>query len=202
MANRLGLSHYCYLVMSDLYRHCGNTRWRSLIYHLAWVPGFKYMFWLRTAAFTRHHVTLWFFHAIARLALRKLSFRYGIQISYDTDIGPGFYIGHWGTIVVHSKVRIGRNCNISHDVTIGMTFGGKNPGCPVLGNNVYVASGARILGNISIGNGAAVGANAVVTKSIHDMAVAVGIPAQVRSSEGSGNYVVNTEFAANHSSTT
>jgi serine acetyltransferase len=77
---------------------------------------YKYAFWLRTAAFTRAHPVLWPIHFLARFILRHLQFKCGIQISYDTSIAPGFYTGHWGEIVVYPEARIGRNCNINHDV--------------------------------------------------------------------------------------
>lgn len=189
-------SYYRHLISSDLFRHCGDTRWRSFLRHFVWTPGYKYAFWLRTAAFTRVHYLLWPLHFLARLILRRLQFKYGIQISYDTNIGPGFYIGHWGGIVVHPDVRIGRNCNINHDVTIGMAYGGQHPGCPVVGDNVYLGPGSRVIGGITLGNDVAIGANAVVTKSVPDTGVAVGVPAEVKSLKGSYAYVIHTDYSA------
>lgn len=96
--------------------------------------------------------------------------RYGIQIPVSCKIGEGFYIGHWGTIVVNSGVKIGKNVNISHGVTIGQLNRGKRMGTPVIGNEVYIGPGAKILGNIVIGNNVAIGANAVVLDDVPDNA--------------------------------
>jgi serine O-acetyltransferase len=124
--------------------------------------------------------------------LNRYRFRFGIDIPYNTEIGPGLYIGHFGGIVVSSQARIGKNCNINHDVTIGVTYGGKTPGVPVIGDNVYLGPGSKIIGGIILGNHCAVGVNSVVTKSMPDGAVVVGIPGEVASKKGSSNYVVNT----------
>ena len=127
-----------------------------------------------------------------RLILRHLEVKYGISIPYNTNIGSGLYIGHFGGIVVNHEVRIGRNCNINHCVTIGATYGGKFPGVPTILDNVFLGPGSKIIGGITVGNNAAVGANCVVTEPVSDGAVVVGIPGKIISYKGSRNYVVNT----------
>jgi len=77
-------------------------------------------------------------------------------------------------------------------VSIGAAYGGNYPGVPKIGDNVYIAPGAKLIGGITIGNNVAIGANSVVTKSIPDNAVVVGIPGEVISYKGSENYVINT----------
>ena len=124
--------------------------------------------------------------------LNHYQYKYGISIPYNTEIGPGLYIGHFGGIIVNHGAKIGCNCNINHDVTIGATYGGKCSGTPTIMNNVYLGPGSKIIGGISLGNHAAVGANCVVTKSVPDYGVVVGIPGEVVSTKGSGEYVVNT----------
>lgn len=96
--------------------------------------------------------------------------------------------------MVNSEAVIGKNCNINHGVTIGTTYGGKYPGTPKILDNVYLGPGSKIIGGITIGNSAAIGANCVVTESIPDNAVAVGIPGKVVSFKGSLNYIVNTDY--------
>ena len=86
---------------------------------------------------------------------------------------------------------IGKNFNISHEVTIGQHNRGKYKGTPIIGDNVYIGPGAKIFGNIRIGNNVAIGANAVVTKSIPDYSVAVGIPAKIVSSKGTTDFNIN-----------
>ncbi len=102
----------------------------------------------------------------------------GISLPVSAEIGKGFYIGHFGYIVLHSDVKIGENCSVVSGVLIGTLGLGKN-GVPVIGHNVYIGAGAKILGGIKIGNNVRVGANAVVLSDIPDGATAVGIPAQI-----------------------
>lgn len=113
----------------------------------------------------------------------------GIQIPFDTEIGPGLYIGHTGTLVMNTGVVIGSNCNIGVGVVIGEGGRGDRRGSPVIGNNVFIGVGAKIIGKITIGNDVAIGANAVVTEDIPDNATAVGIPAHVINYSGSGDFV-------------
>lgn len=74
-------------------------------------------------------------------------------------------------VTVSSKARIGRNCSLSQSVTIGHGGSGKYCGVPVIGDDVYIAPGARIFGAIRIGNNVMIGANAVVCKDVPDDAV-------------------------------
>lgn len=113
----------------------------------------------------------------------------GITVQPQATIGEGLYIGHGGSVYVGGKAVLGSNCNLSHEVTIGVGGRGDRRGMPVIGDRVYIAPGAKLFGAITIGNDVAIGANAVVTKSIPDHAVAVGIPAHVISRQGSFDFV-------------
>jgi serine O-acetyltransferase len=113
----------------------------------------------------------------------------GISIQPQATIGEGLYIVHGGAVHISGKAVIGDNCNISHEVTIGVAGRGAKRGTPKIGDRAFIGAGAKILGPVEIGNDVAVGANAVVTKSLPDRAVAVGIPAHVISYEGSFEYV-------------
>lgn len=126
--------------------------------------------------------------------LARLEVRYGISIPYTTRIGPGLYIGHFGGIVINPEAVLGRNCNISHGVTIGQTNRGPRKGCPTLGDNVYIGPGAVLIGRIVIGSNVAIGANSVVTRDVPDHAVVAGIPGAVISRNGSAGYVNRTDY--------
>jgi len=115
----------------------------------------------------------------------------GIYISPRAEIGPGLYIIHFGCIFIGSTV-IGSNCNIAQEVTLGVSGRGDKRGWPTLGDRVMVAAGAKIIGTIPVGNDAVVGANAVVTKSVPDRAVAVGNPARISSYKGSFDFIFYT----------
>lgn len=115
---------------------------------------------------------------IAFLLFKCIEITTGISLPASTDIGKGFYVGHFGGIILHSDVRMGENCSLGPGVLIG-TRGLGNTGVPVIGNNVYIGVGAKILGGIKIGNNVKVGANAVVLSDIPDGATAVGVPAKI-----------------------
>ena len=98
---------------------------------------------------------------------------WGIELPRSATIGPGFYIGHFGGITIAPDVVIGSNCNISQDLTIGLSGQGEKAGVPTIGDDVYIAPGARLFGKISIGNNVKIGANAVVYKDVPDNAIVV-----------------------------
>jgi serine O-acetyltransferase len=186
---------YSFLVRSDLYRHEGAKRFSGFFRNAMLTPGFQYSFWMRTAAFlsSRRILRLGFGH-FARLVLRHYSLKYGISIPWRTKIGPGFYIGHFGQIFVHAESVIGRDCNISQGVTIGQANRGPRKGHPVIGDSVYIGPGAKIIGNVNIGNNVAIGANCVVTKDAPDNAVVAGVPGRIISYDGSNDYVNWTDY--------
>lgn len=91
--------------------------------------------------------------------------------------GPGLSIPHYGTIVVNSQAKIGKNCKIHAGVNIGAS-GGK-PGAPIIGDNVYLGPGCKIYGEITIANNIAVAANACVGSSFLEENILIGgIPAK------------------------
>jgi serine O-acetyltransferase len=98
---------------------------------------------------------------------------WGIELPRATRVGPGLFIGHFGGITVSSQTVIGKNFSLSQNVTIGIAGSGERTGVPVIGDDVYVAPGARLIGKITIGNNVKIGANAVIYKDIPDNSVAV-----------------------------
>jgi serine O-acetyltransferase len=115
---------------------------------------------------------------VAYFFFKVIEMTTGISIPGSAQIGRGFYVGHFGGIVLHSNVKIGENCSIGPGVVIGTRALGKK-GVPQIGNNVYIGTGAKILGGITIGDNARIGANAVVVKDVPAGATAVGIPAKI-----------------------
>lgn len=101
--------------------------------------------------------------------------KYLIHIPLNT-CEKGLSIAHTGNIVINSQAKIGKNCRIHMGVNIGSNKGK----APILGDNVYIGPGAKIFGEIEIGNNIIVGANAVVNKScLVDHAVLAGVPAKI-----------------------
>ncbi len=96
-------------------------------------------------------------------------------IGRGAEFGPEFVLIHSYGVVINSSVRGGRGVKIEHLVTIGA----ERDQSPVLGDDVFVGAGAKIIGGVTIGSRVKIGANAVVTKDLPDNVTAVGIPARV-----------------------
>jgi serine O-acetyltransferase len=96
----------------------------------------------------------------------------GADIPLTCKISGGLLIPHPNGIVIHPEARIGANCLIFQQVTIGTRNG---PGLPRIGDHVDIGAGAKILGPVEIGRGARIGANAVIIKNVESGAVALGI---------------------------
>ncbi len=96
-------------------------------------------------------------------------------IGRGADFGPGFVLIHSMGVVINGQVRGGRNILVEHQVTIGA----EGRRAPSIGNGVFLGAGAKILGAVVVGDGARVGANAVVVKDVPPHSTVVGIPARV-----------------------
>ena len=185
------------LIVSDLWRYAGKRGAGEFCKRLLLTPGFRYTVLLRLCAYSRtaawcqlgvRHVLL--------VLLHHYTIRYGIDISRDARIGSGLYIGHFGGIFVNQGVVIGDNCNLSQGVTLGQLNRGDKAGCPTIGNDVYIAPGAKIVGRIFVGDYAAIGANAVVVNDVAAHTTVGGIPARPLSGNGSEGYVNRTDYPA------
>ena len=100
------------------------------------------------------------------------------DIQLGTQIGGGLILPHPVGIVIHASSKIGPNCLIHQNVTIGSYEGGG--GSPEIGGHVDIGAGAVIVGGVKIGNHAQIGANAVVRTDVPDRMVAVGVPAKLK----------------------
>jgi serine O-acetyltransferase len=99
-------------------------------------------------------------------------------ISPRASIGDGLYIGQIGGVHINPYAVIGRNCDIAHRVTIGMSAMGRQ-GAPELGDDVYVGPGATLIGNIRVGSGAKIAANTLVIDDVPDRATVMGVPGRI-----------------------
>jgi serine O-acetyltransferase len=118
---------------------------------------------------------------LARLCQHLMLHTAHCSISVAARIGPGLTVRHVGDIVVGGRSVIGSRFDIRQGVTIGGNTGKQVDGRsqPLIGDDVRVGAGAKILGPVRIGNGVIVGANSVVVSDVPDEAVVVGIPARV-----------------------
>jgi serine O-acetyltransferase len=96
----------------------------------------------------------------------------------QATIGGGLYMAHIGGIHINPQAVIGSNCDIAHRVTIGASAMGRQ-GSPTIGNNVYIGTGAALVGKIKIGNGAKVAANTLVITNVPDGATVMGVPGRI-----------------------
>lgn len=103
----------------------------------------------------------------------------------EKNVGEGLKIVHGFSIICIAQ-SVGKNCSIFQQVTIGFSHGA----CPVIGDNVSVYAGAKVLGGVSIGNNAVVAANAVVVKDVPENAIVAGVPAKVIGYRKTGEFVM------------
>ena len=160
-----------------LYRDLKRWKYRSLkeLFYIFLEQGFWATIFYRVSRmlFVIDAPILRIFLRLIAIVLQKFSEIFlGAAIIPTADIGPGLYIGHTGVIRVHPGVKAGKNLSIGPCTIIGERGVGKG-GVPVIGNNVYIGTGCKILGAVKIGNNVKIGANAVVLKDVPDGATAV-----------------------------
>lgn len=171
-------------IKADLFRYGGLTKTSQGRF----IPGFRYMYNLRKASKYKKYSILGIYY---RLIIRRLSFKYGFQIPVKTSIGQGFYIGHFGTIVINHQAKIGKNCNIAHSTTIGEASRGKLKGYPTIGDNVWIGTGCVIVGNIRIGNNVLIAPNSFVNMDIPGKSLVIGNPAKIIQKENPTEGYIN-----------
>lgn len=126
----------------------------------------------------KRNVMQFLLHSFCYIRFRHLQERCGIELSQRTEIGYGLRLPHKGGIIIHVKAIIGNNCEIMQGVTIGNNIMKSRDEVAVIGDEVLLCSGAKIIGKVKIGNTVIVGANAVVTHDIEDHTIVGGIPAR------------------------
>lgn len=121
----------------------------------------------------RHHVPL-----LPKLIWKFQYLLYNSSVPASCKIGTGTKFGYGGIgVVLHSRTEIGKNCMIGQGVTIGGKSGWYE--VPVIGDNVIINAGARIIGPVRIGNNVEIGTNCVVVKDVPSNCVVAGVPAKI-----------------------
>ncbi len=141
------------------------------------------------AALERGGLAGWLARPFAAVAQKTVEILTGISIPPRCEIGDGIYIGHYGSIILAPQARVGHNCSLAQNVTIGVAPSGEGRGAPTVGNRVFIGAHSVIVGRITIGDDAVVCAGSVVNKSVPARAVVMGNPARVVSYDGSFDYV-------------
>ena len=148
----------------------------------------KYQILLRKVEFykntTKTSVLKMFVLRFYQLRLHRLGLKLGFDIGINV-FGPGLRINHYGNLVVNGGAKVGKWCDIHQGVNIGSN--NSNSGgdlVPNIGSNVWIGPGAKLFGEIEVGEGVVIGANAVVNKSFSSFCTVAGIPAVVVNSNG------------------
>ena len=148
-----------------------RTRWEVITCY----PGFHALLFHRLGHWIWGLELKW----LARFLSHVARWLTGIEIHPGARIGRRFFIDHGMGVVIGETAEIGDDCTLYHGVTLGGTSWNKGKRHPTLGNGVVVGAGAKILGPISVGEGAKIGSNAVVVKDVPAGATAIGIPARI-----------------------
>jgi serine O-acetyltransferase len=156
---------------SDFQRHKRQFRDLGLyvtgVYHFGvWASGQK------------NPAARWVGSRLYGLSFLMVELGTGCSIDRTTQIGEGLHIVHPGGIRIHPHTVIGERCGIMNDVTIGTTAKG-GTGAPRIGNDVFIGTGARILGPVTIGDGATIAANTLVITDVPAGATIIGVPGRV-----------------------
>lgn len=169
------------LIRSDMSRGYGKKCFGKSIQQ-------KYMIAWRKASFYKRTSLpgIWY-----RFCLNSLSIRSGIQIPTDTKIGKGFFIAHFGTIIINPAVVMGNNINIAPGVVIGKANRGEKKGVPTLGNNVWIGANSVIVGKISIGNDVLIAPGAYVNMDVPEHSIVIGNPGTIHFKENATEGYIN-----------
>lgn len=119
------------------------------------------------------------FSLIYKVLYKLVQIVTGIEFPCEVEVGEGFIIDHFGGIVVSGYAKFGKHCRIRNGVVVGLK-NVEDVSAPVFGDYVDIGAGAKVLGNINIGNHVHIGANAVVLTDVPDNAIAVGVPAVIK----------------------
>lgn len=178
------------LLKSDLARVVGQSKGLCSLtalksYYVS--ESFKVCFWFRLGSYiaTKNNFIFKTLLYLIKIKYLNIKRRTGVQLPLLTKIDDGLMFCHFSCIVIAQSVNIGKNVSIHQGVTIGRIFNGKYSGVPTIGDNVVIFSGAKVLGNIQIGDNAVIGANAVVTRDVPANTVVAGVPAKIISTDSS-----------------
>lgn len=123
----------------------------------------------------------WFSRCISFILRKHLKKKYHILLGKNMNLDEDLVLPHPHNIILGNECKIGKHCTIYHDVTVGQNRGKY----PLIGNNVIIYTGARIIGDINIGDWAVIGANSVITNDIPAYGIAAGIPGKILKYRGS-----------------
>ncbi|MEI7778681.1 MAG: serine O-acetyltransferase [Actinomycetes bacterium] len=151
-----------------------RTQWEvALLYpglHALWAHRASHWLWGKGALFP------------ARALSQTARWATGIEIHPGAQIGEGLFIDHGAAVVIGETAEIGNDVTIYHGVTLGGTSLDPGKRHPTIGDRVIIGAGAKLLGNLKVGDDSRIGANAVLVRSVAEHSIVVGVPGQVLAS--------------------
>jgi serine O-acetyltransferase len=175
------------IIKADLYRHEGLTGAKGFL--KGWFePGFRYTYLFRmTVRYKKKSLRGLFF----RLLKRRCTYIYGFEIPSGAQIGEGFYLtDHCGPVII-GPIKIGKNCNIAHNVTIGRAFKDGQLGRPTIDECVWIGTGSVLVGDIKIGKNVLIAPNSFVNFDVPDNSLVIGNPGKIIRKENPTKYYIN-----------
>jgi serine O-acetyltransferase len=163
-------------IRQDLKAHGGN--WAAQGFWVLFVYRFGRWRYRVRPSLIRKILSLFY-----KVLFKMIQIITGIELPCEVEIGRNFVIEHFGGIVISGYAKFGDNCRIRNGVVVGLQRPDE-PCAPIVGNNVDIGTGAKLLGRIRIGNDVVIGANAVVLTDVPDHSIAVGVPAVVKPRKG------------------
>lgn len=158
------------ILKKDFFRRYGSEG-EPLLHRILRAPEMRFLVSFRKAQNSKN--------PLRHFALRRRSIKTGIQIPARTKIGEGFYIGHFGRIIINPEAVIGKNVNIATGVTIGRENRGKREGSPKIGDCVWIGTNAVVVGKIEVGDDVLIAPGAYVNFDVPPHSVVVGNPGKI-----------------------
>ena len=196
MENWFSFKNTVSLIKKDIYRMSRGMNKNYLLtkmivkWKYPWINSivlYRWAHFLRAKKFTRY--TLYPFIKILK---SRADIKYGIDIHVTAKIGHGLRIAHPGGTVFSPGLIVGKNLTIAQGCIFGWVNRGPHKGIPKeVGDNVYIGPGAKILGNVTIGDNVVIGANTVVTKDIPSNATVFGVPGRIVATDNAAEDHIN-----------
>jgi serine O-acetyltransferase len=176
-------------IIADLYRYIPKPYSLGNLINGFRSQGFRYMFLKRKLDGCKRMSIR---RLILQILIRHYTYKYGFQLG--GKIGPGFFIGHFGTIIVSTEASIGENCNIAPGVIIGVTRRGDKAGVPTIGNYVWIGANSILVGCITIGNNVLIAPGAFVNFDVPDNSIVIGNPGIIKPNTQATKGYINNRY--------
>ncbi len=159
-------------IRSDFRAHGSNWGaqgfWVMIVYRFG-----RWRYGVRLALFRK------LYSLVYKILFKFVQIITGIELPCEAIVGRNFVIDHFGGIIISGYARFGDNCRIRNGVVVGLRRVDE-PCAPIIGNNVDIGAGAKLLGPIKVGDNSVIGANAVVLEDVPENSLAIGVPAIVK----------------------